>query len=74
MNRSKEIDLAISVVATLRHPGERFSHKQIARAAGCSHGLIVLIEKQALRKIRNHFRKEMGLNFGEFAVSNAADL
>ena len=71
--RTRDIDCAIAVVATLRKPGERFTYKQIGSAVGCSWQNIRLIERKALRKVRHRFRRELGLDFDEFLQTKVID-
>lgn len=49
------IDLGLDLAAHHLHFGQTLTHQQIADWCGCSRGLIYMIEKKALRKLR---RKE----------------
>lgn len=59
------LDAGLECLAAAAKPGQRFSHRQIAFVCGCSRSWIFLIEKRAMKKIRERLRKRMNLNYGE---------
>ena len=48
----RDIDLGLSVLATLSKDGEVWTHRDIANVCGCSKSYIQLIEQQSLKKLR----------------------
>ena len=53
MHKTKgDIDLGLSVLATLSNDEEVWSHRDIAHVCGCSKSYIQLIEQQSLKKLR----------------------
>ena len=49
---SSYIDLGLALLACLRRPGETLTSHDIAAWCGCSHAAIKVIEKRALKKVR----------------------
>jgi hypothetical protein len=67
---SRELDTNINILHAMMRPGERLSSHTIAEAVGCSNTLIYLIEKKALKKVRERIRKEFRLNHAELAQAD----
>lgn len=67
------MEVGLAVLATLVKPGQSVSHRAIAEVCGCSRGLIFLIEKQALKKVRERLRKELHLTHAEFHGPNTTE-
>lgn len=74
MSAARNIDLALDVTRSLMRPGDRLSTRSIAEICGCSNTLIFLIEKKALRKVREKLRRKMGISYGEFATQKVLEL
>ena len=53
-------------LARERTPGETFSRHQIAAYCGVSPQAIMLMEKKAMRKIKERMRKKLGLSWEQF--------
>lgn len=70
---NKKLDEGINVLHAMMKPGQRLSSRSIAEIIGCSNTLVYLIEKKALKKVREKLRKEMGVNHGEFSVFKTID-
>ena len=51
-----EMELRLEIFLSIREPGRRYSHAQIAAACGCSRTLIWQIERRALAKLRRAAR------------------
>jgi hypothetical protein len=64
--KGKELDTNVSILHSLMQPGQCLSTRAIADIVGCSNTLIFLIEKQALRKVRERLRRRLGASYGEF--------
>jgi hypothetical protein len=73
MQPSRELDTNINVLHALMRPRERLPRRAIADAVGCSGTLIYLIEKKALRKVREQLRKNLQMNHGEFAQQKVSE-
>lgn len=54
--KSARIDLGIALLQRVALPGVCYTYEEIAAWAGCTDGAIYLIEKTALRKLRNRWR------------------
>lgn len=50
------IDLGLELLALAREPGQAFTQQEVAAWAGCSRGMIYLIERTALKKLANKLR------------------
>jgi len=50
--KAKRIDLGLELLMRHLHLGYQCTHEEIARWCGCSNGLILEIERRALRKLR----------------------
>lgn len=51
--KTQRIDLGLDILLSIRRPGERFTHDEIAYFCGCTRSAIFLVEHKALRKLRN---------------------
>jgi hypothetical protein len=51
--KSSRIDLGLELLYRIALPGVRYTRDEIAYFAGCTDGAILLIERKALRKLRN---------------------
>lgn len=60
----------INVLHALMRPGERLPSRSIAEIVGCTHGLVYLIEKRA---VRERLRRQLGLSYTEFFRQSAGD-
>jgi transcriptional regulator len=63
---TKEFDMRLAVLNSIRKRGECLNQRDIARVCGCSRSLVHQIEQRALRKIRTRIRMEMGMSFDEW--------
>ncbi len=58
--RSRRVDLGLALLSAVALPGVRYTQEEIAAWCGCTHGAIYVIERRALRKLRNRllFQKD----------------
>lgn len=56
MRYANEIDLGLAVLACVRAPGECLGQRMIAEVCGVTQSAIYLIERKALKKLRNRLR------------------
>lgn len=70
---TKEFDCSLDVIRAVIMPGQILQQREIADICGCSRSLIHQIEKKALRKIREHLRKELEMDHGEFSQAKVID-
>jgi hypothetical protein len=70
---ARELDTNIKILHALLRPGERLSSRAIAESVGCTNTLIYLIEKKALRKVREHLRQNWQMDHGEFAQAKVSE-
>jgi hypothetical protein len=68
-----DLDTDIAILHALMKPGQRLSCDAIADIVGCSHTLVFLTEKKALKKVRERLRKNLGLNHGQFAHAKVSE-
>lgn len=54
---NKNADIGLSVLLAVRMPGETLTQREIADICGCSRTTIFNIEKSALKKIRQYFKR-----------------
>lgn len=64
--QNQSIDLALDVARVHMRPGDWLSTRAIAEICGCSNTLIYLIEKKALRRVRERLRRHWKMSWGEF--------
>jgi len=51
--KASRIDLGIAILSAIALPGICYTQEEISAFAGCARGNIYLIEKRALKKLRN---------------------
>lgn len=62
VNHHPDLDLMLEIFLSIAEPGKRYTQAQIAEVCGCSRGLIYLIEKKAIEKMRRaHNRNRAGV-------------
>jgi hypothetical protein len=66
--RDGTMEAGLYVLAQVARPNQVFTHREIAKACGCSWQNIWLIEKRALRKVRERLRRTMKASYGDFAA------
>jgi len=52
--KGERIDLGLAILSAVALPNVRYTQNEIAAWAGCSRGMIYLIERNALKKLRNN--------------------
>lgn len=67
----ESIEAGLDALRARALPGETFSHRAIAEACGCSWQNIYLIERRALRKVRERLRRELKLSYSNFNLEEA---
>lgn len=68
------IDAGLICLKAAQRPGQKFTHQDIAFVCGCSRTFIFLVEKAALRKIREKLRRSVGLSIEEFYGRNRGQI
>jgi predicted DNA-binding protein (UPF0251 family) len=58
MKGNEKVDIGLSVCLAVKMPGETLTQRKIADICGCSRTTIFNIEKSALEKIRQYFKRE----------------
>jgi transcriptional regulator len=74
MKTRKEIDLGLDVILAVSRPGQRWPTRDIAYVCGCTNTNIFIIEKRALKKIRERMRRKLELSHGQLAVASMETL
>jgi hypothetical protein len=54
--KTERVDLGLAILQAVAIPGVCYTQEEIAAFAGCNRGNIYLIEKRALRKLRNRLQ------------------
>ena len=71
---TQRIDLGLELLTLAAAPSASFTQCEIAAWAECSPSLIYLIERKALRKVRDHLRRGLGMTRSQFSFATAANL
>lgn len=59
------VEAGLICLCAWARPGQTVSHRDIAKVCGVSRGLIFLIEKKALRKVREKLRRELKMDYSQ---------
>lgn len=51
--KTARIDLGLALLSRIALPGVTYTHDEIAAWCGCTNGAILMIERKALKKLRN---------------------
>lgn len=67
--KNSEIDLGLELLRMRQIPGEPLTQHDIAAWCGCSRGYIFMVEQAAVRRVREHIRKDFNLTHLEITGS-----
>jgi hypothetical protein len=72
--KTARVDLGIALLHRVAVPGVQYTTDEIAAWAGCTNGMITLIERKALKKVRKKLdcRPDLKRDLAEFLERRAA--
>lgn len=66
--KSRRIDLGLTLLSCRAIPGVCYTQDEIAAWAGCTSGMIYLIEQKAMRKVINYLRFRQPQLYRDLAI------